>query len=71
MKYCSNRCKAFALVAPSTQNTSKLKMSTLNRVAFDLGSNRYRGKRQVALAPTDALGNREGAPSNRAPPRNF
>ena len=73
MGYCEKKgvCKAYALVLPSRSNTQAQKMADLNRKAFDHHSKHYRSQKRVEYKPTDALGNRSGVPTNRAPPRNF
>lgn len=71
-QYCrDHRCKVFAMIKPSIENTEKYKMSTLNKAAFDLKSNRYRTRTYKVMMGTNALGNRQGVASNRATPRNF
>ena len=70
-KYCSNHCKVFAYISPSTENTQKSIVSKLNQAAFNFHSKHYRSRRSIEYLPTDFLGNRNGITSNRAPPRNF
>ena len=65
MKYCTRVCDVHPIVVLLPV---KMKMAQYNSAGY---GKHFRGKKLREYKPVDALGNREGVVSNRAPPRNF